>query len=362
MSATRDASRIASLDLLRGIAAFSVAIPHYLVLDGRYSEGAEIISILAVEVFFVMSGFVLAPQILRCMRSGRLSDLRVFLMRRWMRTIPPFTFALIVIAVLSGQLLTADFSRYLFYVQNFFGQHNHNDFFPVAWSLSIEEWFYVIFPAVVVLGARWGRRAGSRFEVAIAVGFIAVITLARTLLGNDAEWGAAVRRVVVFRVDSIAYGFLLYLAAGKPHVSEHVEIEGTGGRLWVAAAACAAALAAAAAAAWWAGVGRSTLAQHAFPFAAAGLGASAIHLFYCIGARLDRHRAYAAFGDFMGRISYSTYLFHLIVAQIVVQRMAPVPGPARFLAFLAALVAFCSLFYEYFERPILTARPRYPRR
>src|SRR5262249_24975966 len=71
--------RIASLDLLRGLAAFAVTIPHYFELHGSHSDRAEVISVLAVEVFFTLSGFVLAPQILACMRGQRLADLRVFL-------------------------------------------------------------------------------------------------------------------------------------------------------------------------------------------------------------------------------------------------------------------------------------------
>src|SRR5215203_4296726 len=215
--------RIASLDLLRGVAAFAVAIPHYLVMSGVHSDAAEIVSILAVEVFFTLSGFVLAPQILRCMRSQRIHDLGIFLVRRWMRTIPPFAFALVVLAVLSGQFFGADFWRYLFYVQNLFAQHNRADFFPVAWSLSIEEWFYVVFPPFVFFLARWLGRRTMRFEVFAALAFIAVVTLARTLLGDDEHWGAEVRRVVVFRIDSIAYGFLFYLLIGGPHAGDHVE-------------------------------------------------------------------------------------------------------------------------------------------
>ena len=61
------AERIESLDLLRGMATFAVMIPHffmYYVKDA--STVAEIISVTAVEVFFVLSGFVLGPQIVLC--------------------------------------------------------------------------------------------------------------------------------------------------------------------------------------------------------------------------------------------------------------------------------------------------------
>ena len=55
--------RSASLDLLRGGAAFAVAIPHYLTANAPFQPFAEAFAIAGVEVFFVLSGFVLAPQI-----------------------------------------------------------------------------------------------------------------------------------------------------------------------------------------------------------------------------------------------------------------------------------------------------------
>jgi peptidoglycan/LPS O-acetylase OafA/YrhL len=353
-------NHIASLDLLRGVAAFAVAIPHYLLLSGSQSDAAEVVSILAVEVFFTLSGFVLAPQILACMRSQRLRDLMVFLMRRWMRTIPPFVFALVSIAMLSGQLLTADMVRYLAYAQNLFAQHNQDDFFPVAWSLSIEEWFYVVFPALIFFLYRWLYRDDPRFEVLVALGFIAAVTIARMTFGDQTHWGAEVRRVVVFRIDSIAYGFLFYLLIGRPHVGEHVEIT-RGGNLGVAVVAFLLAATVAAASAWQIGFGHSTLAQQLFPFAAAGLGVSAIYLLYCIGIWLERKPVFAAFGDFVGKISYSTYLFHIIAAQLLHQRLQSWPIAIQLVAFVSILVAFCSVFYIYFERPILAARPSYGR-
>src|ERR1700704_6219699 len=140
--------RIAALDLIRGIAAFSVAVPHYLML-GSDAPAAEVTSVLAVEIFFALSGFVLAPQILFCMQRRHWGDVGIFLVRRWMRTIPPYLFALILISTMAGELFSADFFRYAFYVQNLFQQANLNDYYSIAWSLSVEEWFYVSLPAIM---------------------------------------------------------------------------------------------------------------------------------------------------------------------------------------------------------------------
>ena len=176
-----DSARVAGLDLLRGLAALSVALPHFLAYRGVFPDSAETISALAVEVFFVLSGHVLAPQILFCLDAGRPRYLGVFLMRRWMRTIPPYLFALVLISLVSGQLLTADFFRYAFYVQNLVSQHNAEDYFPVAWSLSIEEWFYVTMPIWLLVATSWLARWDTRRVV--------VFVLAG-LLSITALWGA----------------------------------------------------------------------------------------------------------------------------------------------------------------------------
>ncbi len=72
--------------------------------------------------------------------------------------------ALVVVAAMTGHLFTADTLRYLFYVENLFRSANAVDFYPVAWSLAVEEWFYLLFaPLLFLLGrARSGAAtAGS---------------------------------------------------------------------------------------------------------------------------------------------------------------------------------------------------------
>ena len=126
--------RSASLDFLRGAAAFAVAVPHYLTANAPFSPTVEAVAVASVEVFFVLSGFVLAPQIVDWVIGGPWRNLGVFLARRWMRTIPPYLAALVVVALMTGNLFTADTLRYLFYVENLFRSDNAVDFYPVAWS------------------------------------------------------------------------------------------------------------------------------------------------------------------------------------------------------------------------------------
>jgi peptidoglycan/LPS O-acetylase OafA/YrhL len=354
-------SRIASLDLLRGLAAFAVVIPHFLMLNSTPSDVPEIVSILAVEVFFVLSGFVLGPQIFRCFQSGRPGDLSVFLVRRWMRTIPPYLVALCAISILTGHFFTADFFRYAFYVENLFRQHNSSDYFPVAWSLSVEEWFYICLPSLFLAMRAVAVKADLRRALAATLCFIVAISMSRALFGDADNWGAGVRRVVLFRIDSIAYGFVLYLAVLSAQ-SRNLFRKFRRQVLSLAAMlAFAMSTVVASVLVWHMTKGESRFLEQAFPFVSAMFGLSAVLLAYVVGRDLPQG-PFAEFCYFLGRISYSLYLFHLMVALAIGPALLNITVPLQLLIYVAVCMAVCSAFYYWFERPILAARPEYAHR
>ena len=348
-----DAGRLAALDLLRGMAALAVALPHFFAYRGLFPDAAEAISALAVEVFFVLSGYVLAPQILLCLGAGRPRYLGVFLARRWMRTIPPYLVALLLISVLSRQLGGADFLRYLCYVQNLFRQSNANDYFAIAWSLAVEEWFYIGFPSVLLVAAWLSGRRDRRFAMIVGAGFCAAIVVLRTVFGDFADWGAAVRRVVAFRLDSIGYGFLLYLAL------EHGAAELRRLPAWALGALLALATVFAYLVVARVAATGDRLAEHIFPFAAAVFGALAILVAIRVERVIEAAPALARLGRYLGRISYSTYLFHIILIELMGALLPGLATGAQLALFLLALFGVTTAFYYSFERPILAARPRY---
>jgi peptidoglycan/LPS O-acetylase OafA/YrhL len=351
--------RVAALDLLRGTAALSVAVPHFIMLNSA-ADWAETVSVLAVEVFFVLSGFVLGPQILRCLHSGQAGDLGIFLARRWMRTIPPYLFALALISTIVGHVELADLARYALYVENVFSQHNVNDYFPVAWSLSIEEWFYVAFPGLLMTAAWCFRNNRDGFAVVVALCFIGMITLLRLLFGNLDDWGASVRRVAAFRVDSIAYGFLLYMlvrrwARSASDWRAAVFNPLAAAALFIVAASFAAVLM------WRIEAVQSHGAETLFPFVAAGFGISAILLAYSARNVFQRSSWLTECCTFLGRVSYSLYLFHLSVAMTIAPHLAGLSVALQVAVYLGICLALSAVFYHVFERPILAMRPDYRR-
>ena len=192
--------RSPALDFLRGAAAFAVAVPHYLTTNAPFRPTADAVAVAGVEVFFVLSGFVLAPQIVDWVIGKPWRNLGVFLTRRWMRTIPPYVVALVVVALMTGNLLTADFLRYLFYIENLFGAANRIDFYPVAWSLAVEEWFYLLFAPLLFLVGRLVGRSDRRLDAAFAVIVIVAVAALRFIFAPH-DWDLDVRRVTLFRID-----------------------------------------------------------------------------------------------------------------------------------------------------------------
>ncbi len=347
--------RSASLDFLRGAAAFAVAIPHYLMMNAPFAPVPEAVAIVGVEVFFVLSGFVLAPQIVDWVVAKPWRNLRVFLARRWMRTIPPYVVALAVVALMTGHLLTSDTLRYLFYVENLVGSANVSDYYPVAWSLSVEEWFYLLFAPLMFLVGRLTGRSDRRFEVAFAALFILVVVALRAFAAPH-DWDLNVRRATVFRVDSIVWGYLLYLALEKRPLLALKTVEG-----WRTFTVLGVVLIAATTLEFGVSIhaiGGSACAREFFPYSSALFGMATVG-FFREADGLFRGRFASAVGFWLGRVSYSAYLFHLAVAMALKPLIAHWPLDAQLALYLAIVCALSTAYWRGFERPILAARPTF---
>ena len=305
--------RIASLDLLRGLAAFAVAIPHYFVLNSIAPETAEATSVLGVEVFFVLSGFVLSSADRQLHAGQEFGRLRIFLIRRWMRTIPPYLFALVAISFLVDRLWTADFIRYALYLQNLFFQANASDYYSVAWSLAVEEWFYVLFPVSMMLVLWHASKPGNRAFIldghrihhthnARASGLWPGYGLGR----KGAARGA-------FRVDSIAYGFVLAILLAKYLPLAKGVVRYAVPALLIASAG------------YHSGISRyygrrergAAYSEQLFPFLAGTVWLRRAFVLLSDRPNHPTYRSTERFSIYLGRISYSIYLFHIIAAQLL---------------------------------------------
>jgi peptidoglycan/LPS O-acetylase OafA/YrhL len=148
--ATND-RRIIALDGVRGLAALCVVLPHYFMMIKWQVTIAEAVSIIGVEVFFVLSGFVLAEQIIFCLSRETRARLPIFFVRRWMRTLPPYILALTIMGILTGHLFDLDFFQHLLFVQNLLSVNDLGDFFSPHGAFQLKNGFMYYFHSISYL-------------------------------------------------------------------------------------------------------------------------------------------------------------------------------------------------------------------
>ena len=128
-----------------------------------------------------------------------------------MRTIPPYVAALAVIALMTGNLMTADTLRYLFYVENLFRFGERGRLLP----RRLEPRGRGMVLSSVRAAAVPGRPAPRPQRPAVRSRLCGPVHPRRRRaedLRCAARLGPNVRRATVFRIDSIVWGYLLYLA------------------------------------------------------------------------------------------------------------------------------------------------------
>lgn len=212
--------RVVGLDILRAAAILTVVYGHgSLLLPDRFKGTYwKFVYLDGVSIFLVLSGFLIGGILLRIINTSEFTrtDLYNFWIRRWFRTLPNYFFVLICL-VGYRLIVFHDWGgmtpAYLFFAQNLFS--NHPPFFPEAWSLSIEEWFYLLFPLLCFTIYKFSRNKKNTILVSamIFLAFPLLLRIARFHSGmTDMEFGEQFRKVVILRLDSLMYGvFAAYL-------------------------------------------------------------------------------------------------------------------------------------------------------
>jgi peptidoglycan/LPS O-acetylase OafA/YrhL len=158
---------LSGVDGLRAVAVCAVLLYH---ADPRLLPGG----FLGVDVFFVISGFLITSLLHAEWRRQGSIDLRAFWLRRARRLLPALyvlLFAVLAFAVivLPGEVaaLRGDALAALAYAANWYFVFEQRSYFEAVgrppalrhlWSLAIEEQFYVLWPLLLAAGLRWLRR------------------------------------------------------------------------------------------------------------------------------------------------------------------------------------------------------------
>jgi peptidoglycan/LPS O-acetylase OafA/YrhL len=163
-------NRLYGLDTLRAIAIIIVLIYHYKVVVSRENIFGFMSQLgwTGVDLFFVLSGYLIGNQILSAFAKGQDFSLKLFYIRRFLRTLPNYYFVLALYFIfpiaLSGTA-TAPLWSFLTFTQNL--DMRAGETFTHSWSLCIEEQFYLIFPVIALLIA-YARRSIMLAWIAIA--------------------------------------------------------------------------------------------------------------------------------------------------------------------------------------------------
>ena len=211
--------RIFGLDVLRAFAILFVLFGHSSILTPtHYKPIISQITLDGVALFFVLSGFLIGGILIKSLEKEKasLKNLFVFWTRRWLRTIPIYfillTFVILYYNYLKPHKLPLEWYRYFFFIQNF--NYPLPPFFGESWSLSIEEWFYLIVPIILYTTVRFIKGAFKKKLLVIILLVIILIIGYRLYLyqttpfNSFAEVNLKILRQVITRLDSIMFGVL----------------------------------------------------------------------------------------------------------------------------------------------------------
>jgi len=364
-------ARIPQLDGLRGIAILLVIVWHYVVCQLPPSHAAWIevlnksplsISWSGVDLFFVLSGFLLGGILIENRASG--SYFKPFFIRRFCRTLPLYYMVLVVFVLItslglyrSGKFdwLFADpfpLWSYATFTQGFFmltlGKFGPT-WLSVGWSLAVEEHFYLTLPFVIYFSA-------PRSLPWVLLGLILMSQALRFLVVYVfASHAHANFFLMPCRADSLLAGVLVAWASRNPQFGARIasNIKRFYGILAVL----------------FAGVALLAYSQETFySTLMSRVGYSWLALFYTALLLIVLYEKSGPLAWLcrrpllreVGIVSYGIYLLHLPVSGLLhglldqsVPRLIGVRSAGiTLLAFLVTL-ALARLSYVFFEKPIV---------
>jgi peptidoglycan/LPS O-acetylase OafA/YrhL len=324
---------------------------------------------MGVDMFFVISGFLITGILLNERRSAGAINLKNFYIRRALRIWPAY-YLLICCYLLVGVLVSIfgvpgliATAQQIFHTVQWAATYTSNAYIAFAnteditishsWSLALEEQFYLLWPLLLATGVTIATRT--------AIVAIVAMTAWRVWLTLHYPEGALAMRRIYFapdtRMDVILYGALLALALSsdrwKPRLRRLLSLPGTPIGLMTAL------LVVMYFANRWSGFFGNSF----------GYGCSALLMSLTLGylflARppfvlraLENQHVVAC-----GRISYGMYLYHAGVINILLyMRGMPTTWSAK-LVFTALTytitIGVAALSYRYFESPLLKLKSRF---
>jgi peptidoglycan/LPS O-acetylase OafA/YrhL len=354
--------RVPGLDLLRALAIVWVMLFHSFLVGGLGEDFGWLSRFgwIGVDIFFVLSGYLIGTQLLTPLARGEPLRFGRFYARRAWRILPAFGVVLALYVAfpdLREVPALTDWWRFATFTLNLSYDYTHYAAFSHAWSLCVEEHFYLVFPLL----ASWlARRPGAVRVVGVC---IATVTLGIALRWSVWLHDAALAPQRNWYIEDIYYptwmrldGLLCGVMLATLRV--YAPLRWTQWQRYampmLAAGLCLVALA------LWLFRDRTGLLSNAigWPLLSFGIGG-------VVFAAADR-------GNWLGRlrvpgaawiaaVSYSLYLSHKLAFHVVSVWLAPSLTGERALTFAAyalGVLLFGAVLHYGVERPFLRLRKR----
>ena len=339
---------------LRAVAIVLVVLYHGNV--GIFSGGY-----IGVDVFFVISGFVIAGLLLREHATSGRTSLGHFYARRSRRIIPAATLVIVttvvatygVLGALYGNPTAVDAKWTALFVANFHFAATGSNYLTATeppspllnfWSLAVEEQFYLVFPAMVLLLSRLRTRISFNSRFAIVLVLIIGSSFWLSIVQSNSTPTLAYFSPFT-RAWELALGALV--AVGTTQIRK---VPANAGAVitWVGLGMIG-----------WAAISFGP--QTVYPGSVAAIPVVGASLVIAGGVRAPRRAAESVLGlgpvRWIGRMSYSLYLWHWPILMLAAESDAKSQLPFHenvvwlLVAFGAAVVT-----YHLVENPIRHAR------
>jgi peptidoglycan/LPS O-acetylase OafA/YrhL len=327
------------LDGLRAFAVAAVAYSHWMPAKYQIPIGC---GALGVNLFFVLSGFLISGILLNCRKSGQVgASLWAFYFRRILRIFPVYYASLAALYALDMPQVRSSISWHLLYGSNFyFLFHGFGGPISHFWSLAVEEQFYFFWPVVLLT-------VSDRFVLPAALGlcsFGVISQIVLPLLFPD----ALLLLLPNMNFDSLGIGALLAVTrVQKAPWLERISLAGV--VLLIAVVALQAC-------------------KVPTPYLAGRIG---MVLGFCwLVDRASRDRLWNVLSRqplvYLGTISYGLYIFHNLAGIPITWlvewsgRSWLQTGISGIIALAVMTVALAALSWHCFEKPINDQKDRFP--
>lgn len=367
---TNSNPRVFGLDLMRSMAICMVLCSHILWIynpdDGIIRQLFALFGFLGVEFFFVLSGFLIGRILygIYIKDDYTIKSALYFLKRRWFRTLPNY-FLILIINIIITTLLGYSMPKlglYFVFLQNGFSKMS--TFFPESWSLSVEEWAYIVLPiSLLALSFLFKPKNKNRFFLVIVLSLITLfigfkiayqINTQTTTLD---EWNVSLKSVMIYRLDAIFMGVLcswISMNYEKNWSMYKFSFALIGGLIMIF---------------MYFGMGLLRILPETYPFVwnvvYLPLASLSIAFFLPLFSQMETSILILKRPIvFISKISYSIYLLHYsVIMQLLMlfvdKEKTALPQLHLITAFYLTTTVFVSyLFYRFYEKPMMNLRDK----